>query len=313
MPGGTTQTAAQARIVDPVLTNVARQYKHPQAVGDHLFPEVAVAQRGGKTIEFSRDDFKQFNTARTPGSRTLRVQFGHTGKSYGLTDHAIEGKVPVELQQDAAAVPGIDLGNNAVSGASNIIKLGKEIAQATLATTATNYAANNKVTLSGKSQWSHAESDPTATIADAVSAVRKAIGMRPNTIVMGGAVFDKVKVHAKILERIKYTSRESATPELLAGLWDVSNVWVGDAIYVDDAGTSKDVWGDNVVVAYTPLGTVSMGEPSFGYTYQLNGFPIGEPPYYDHNEKSWLYPTCEAYEPQIVGKDAGYLISDVLS
>ena len=313
MAGGTMQSAADARVIDPILTTVARKYKHPMCVGDKLFPDVQVAQRGGKVINFNRDDFKKINTARAPGSRTLRVQFGYTGKSYGLVDHALEGKVPLELIQEANAVPGINLASVAVDGASKIIKLGKEIAQATLATTAANYDVNNKVTLSGNSQWDHAESDPTTTIATAVAAVRKATGMRPNTVVMGGEVFDIVKVNVKILERIKYTSREAATPELLATLWNVKHVYVGDAIYTDDKGQSKGVWGDHVVVAYTAVGTMQMGEPSFGYTYQLMDYPTVEMPYFENNERSWMYPVCEAYEAQIVGKDAGYLISDVLS
>ena len=313
MPGGTVQSAAQARVIDPILTTVAREYKHPMCVGDKLFPDVPVAQRGGKAIHFNRDDFKIINTARAPGSRTLRVQFGYSGKSYGLADHAIEGKVPLENLQEASRVPGIDLASHAVKGASNIIKLGKEIAQATLATTAANYDAANKVTLAGKSQWDHADSDPTSTIADAISAVRKAIGMRPNVIVMGGRVFDKVKVHPKVLERVKYTSRESATPDVLTTLWNVDHVYVGDAISVDEAGKSKDVWDNCVIVAYTPIGTMSMGEPSFGYNYQLMGYPMVEQPYFEHNERSWMYPVCEAYQPQIVGKDAGYLITSVLS
>ena len=313
MAGGTIQSAAGARVVDPVLTTVAREYKHPMCVGDKLFPDVEVALRGGRAINFTRDDFKNINTARVPGSRTLRVQFGYTGESYGLTDHAIEGKVPIELMQEAQGSIGIDLGSRAVRSASNLIKLGKEIAQAKLATNADNYNANNKVTLSGNSQWSHASSDPTLNIATAISAVRAAIGMRPNTVVMGGKVFDKVKVNSKILERIKYTSREAATPDLLASLWDVDHVWVGDAIYVDDANNAKDVWDDHVVVAYTAIGSMDMGEPSFGYNYQLRGYPMTEMPYLEQNARSWIYPVCEAYDTKIVGKDAGYLISDVLA
>ena len=313
MAGGTVQTESQARVVDPVLTTVAREYQHPMCVGGNLFPDVPVAQRGGQVIHFEPDDFKLIDTERAPGSDVLEIQFGYTGKTYGLVNHAIAGKVPLELLQEARAVPGIDLGSRAVRGASKIIKLGKERKQATLATTATNYNDNNKMMLAGKSQWDHADSDPSASIATAISAVREAIGMRPNTIVMSGKIFDKIRFHPKLLENIKYTSREGATLELLATLWDVAHVYRGDAVYKDDAGKTKDIWGNHVIVAYTAIGSMDMGEPSFGYNYQLNGYPMVEPPYFNNRKRSWMYTATEAYQSGIVGADAGFLLSNVLS
>ena len=43
-------TPAQARVVDPVLSNVAQGYRNAELVGDALFPFVPVLQRGGKIV-----------------------------------------------------------------------------------------------------------------------------------------------------------------------------------------------------------------------------------------------------------------------
>lgn len=306
-------TPAQARVIDPILTTAAQGYQNSEFVGSALFPAVAVQQRGGKIVSFNREDFRLYATGRTPGANTKRVSFGYSSSSYALEQHALEGVVPFELMEDAARVPGIDLGQGAVRKTQDIIALRLEAAQATLATTAGNYGSNNKTTLSGTSQWSdytNNVSDPVKDIDAANEAIRSQIGKRPNTVVMGAAVWAKLKNHPKVIDRIKYTGRDSATPELLASLFGVARVLVGDALYENDSGALADVWGKFVVVAYTDLGSLAdMGRPTFGYTYQLGGYPVVEQAYQDRNAKSWVYPVTDEVAPVIAGAAGGYLIS----
>lgn len=305
-------TTSQARVIDPILTTAAQGYKNAEFIGAKLFPKVPVQQRGGKIISFGREDFRMYATGRTPGSNTKRVQFGHSSGSYALEQHALEGVVPFELMEEANRVPGIDLGSGAVQKVQDIIGLRLEYAQALLATTAGNYGASNKITLAGVDQWSDysGTSDPVDDVNTAIEAVRAKTGRRPNVVAMGASVFAKLKNHPKVIERIKYTGRDSATPELLASLFGVKEVVVGDALYENDAGQLVDVWGKSVVIAYTEVGGVSdMGRPTFGYTYQLGGYPTVEQAYQDRNAKSWVYPVTDEVAPVIAGADAGYLIS----
>lgn len=308
-------TPAQARVIDPILTEVARGFRPAEAVGSLLFPAVPVDQRGGRIVEFSNEDFKIYATARAPGTNTKRVQYGYSGKPYALEQHALEGVVPFELMQDANAVPGIDLARVAVMKTQRIIALRTEKAQADLATAAANYGAGMTQALSGTAQWSdYANSNPSLDIETAKEAVRAKIGLRPNTVVLGAAVFAKLREHPKILDRIKYTSRDVVTTDLLAALWGVARVAVGDAVYATDAGAFVDVWGKNVIVAYTEAGSLAeMGLPSFGYTYQLRGFPVVEQPYQDRNAKSWVYPVTDELSPVIAGNTAGFLYTTVVA
>ena len=308
----TQMTPGQARVIDPILSTVAQGYKNTQMVGDALFPAVPVDSRGGKIVTFGREDFELYSTVRAPGAATKRVQFGYSGSSYALEDHSLEGVVPIENLQEAQAVPGIDLGNGAVRKTQNIIALRKEYAQAVLATTAANFPASNKVTLAGNDQWSAVDvaSNPSEDIETAKEAVRQKIGRRPNTLVMGPAVWAKLKYHATLLDRIKYSSRDSLTTEMLAQLWEIPRVIVGEAVYLSGAGIQTDVWGKSVVLAFTEIGSLAdMGQPSFGYTYQLRNYPMVEPAYYERNPKSWIYPVSDALQPVIASNIAGYLIS----
>jgi hypothetical protein len=109
---------------------------------------------------------------------------------------------------------------------------------------------------------------------------------------------------------MKYTGRDVATTEILAALFGVKQVLVGEAVFVDASGVMNDVWGKSVVIAYTELGGLAaMGAPTFGYTYRLTGYPMVETPYLDRNSKSWVYPVTDEVAPVIAGAAAGYLIS----
>lgn len=309
-------TPAQARVIDPVLSTIAQGYTNSEMVAPLLFPTVPVNLRGGNIITFGKEGFMLYATQRAPGENTKRVKFGYSGAPFALVDYSLEGLVPVEVEEEAANGPGVDMGARAVGEVSAIMALRLEKQAADIARTAASYAAANKTTLSGTSQWSDfgATSDPIANIEAAKDAVRAATGKRPNTVVMGAAVMSKLRQHPKIVDRIKYTGRDVATPELLAALFGVQRVVSGDAIYASDAGAFSDVWGKDVVVAYTELGSVqSAGLPSYGYTYQLRGYPAVEEPYYDRNAKSWIYPVTRVEAPVLASASAGYLITNAVA
>ncbi|HEY0064718.1 MAG TPA: major capsid protein [Telluria sp.] len=307
---------SQARMVDPVLTSAAQGYTNNDFVGMALFPAVPVAARGGKITQFGKEDFMLYATGRSPGENTKRVTFGYAGLPYSLESHSLEGLLPIETAQEAETVPGIDMSTITIRGTQNIIGLRLEKQQADVARNAAAYAAGNKITLAGTSQWSDftGTSDPVAVIEAGKEAVRKKVGKRANTAIIGAAVFSALKQHPKILDRMKYTGRDVATAELLASFFDLDRVLVGDAVYANDDGEFADVWGKDVVLAYTEVGTQKdKGKPSYGYTYQLGGYPVVEQPYYDRNTKSWVFPVTDEVMPVIAGADSGYLIQNAVA
>lgn len=306
-------TPSQARVIDPILSTVAQGYKNSDFVFTYLFPVVPVGVRGGKILSFGREAFRLYATGRAPGTNTKRVQYGYAGLPFALEAHSLEGLVPFEDMQEAAAVPGIDLGTGAVEATQDIIQLRNENAAATIARNASNYASTNKVTLSGTSQWSDysGTSNPTSDIETAKEAVRASTGKRANTVVLSPKAFKAARNHPVIIDRIKYTGRDSVTVEMLASLWEVDRVVVGDAIFEDANGVLGDIWGKDVVVAFTNLATAAKrGLPSYGYTYRLNGAPYAEVPYEDRNAKSWIYPVTDELAPVIAAALAGYLITN---
>ena len=303
-------TPLQARLINPITTAIARGYNHVFApVAQLLFPIVPVLQRGGKVVEFSQDDFRLISTGRAPGQNTKRVSFGHAGSDYTLADHSLEARVTVEEAGEASSV-GIDLISRSIRGVQRIIDVERENQSAVLATTPANYAAGSKLEITvNASRYDDPTSDPLGNIAAAREAIRSKIGVYPTTMILGPLVASALKIHPDVLAALKDTDLKKATIADLALIFEVPNIVVGEGTYWN--GTSfVDIWGKNIVLAYTQPATLADGgSPAYGYTYQLEGMPFVEPEYYDNNTKSWYYPLTDVRKPVIAGAIAGYLIT----
>jgi hypothetical protein len=301
---------AGVRVVDPILTNIAQGYRNMDLVGETLFPAVPVLTTGGQIIEFGKEAFYKYNLRRVPGGAVRRVQFGYAGKPFALLQDSIEGQIPREHMRDAAQVPGINLGTRAVMTAMKIVKTSLESDQAGLATNAANYGAGNKTTLAGATKWSASTGVPTANIDTAREAIRASVGVYPNVVLLSAVAFAAARNNPNITARFQYTTAQSITADMLANLWNVQKVVVGGGLTMTDAGVASDIWGNFAIVAYTNLGSQNAEEPSFGYTYTLEGNPLVEQTYWDPSTKSWVYPINYERVPVLSGIAAGYLFTN---
>lgn len=300
----------QVRVIDPILTTVAQGYENAELVGNKLFPAVPVSVAGGQIIAFGKESFKQYNLRRVPGTGTKRINFGYAGRPFALVQDALEVPVPREDMRDAAAVPGIDLGTEATSTGMDIATLAVEVEQAAVARNAANYDSNHKVDKAA-AKWTNNANNPTTDINVGREAVRASIGRYPNIIVLSATAFSAAQNNTNVKDNFKYTSADSITTQMLAKLWQVDEVVVGAAVTADDNDAFSDVWGNDVIIAYVPRKAASRRQPSYGYTYTMQGHPFVEQPYYDNNAKSWIYGVTYERTPVGAGMSAGYLIQNV--
>lgn len=303
---------AQARVIDPILTNVVQGYTNSELVGDRLFPIVPVDVSGGKIIEFDKAAFRLDDSQRAPGTNAKRVLLGYQGKPFVLENHALDAQVPREFLRDAAEVPGIDLSSASVMTVMEKMRLKLEYQQAQLARNAALYDVNHKVALTGTSKWTDPTSTPDVDVRAAREAIRSTIGRYPNTLLLSAVAFSALSVHPTLVDKFKYTSADSLTTAMLANYFRVKNVVVGEAVYADDADALNDVWGNDAVLAYVPETLQkSIHQPSYGYTYTMRGHPMVEPGYWDKGCKSWIFGVGFERAAVLSGITSGFLFQGV--
>ncbi|MBN8637952.1 MAG: major capsid protein [Anaerolineae bacterium] len=306
---------AATRVVDPILSQHARGYRQAGLVGEILFPRAPVPQYGGNVIEFGKEAFRLYNSRRAPGASTKRISFGYAGKPYTITPSALEASVPRELMRDASQVPGIDLAARAVNTVSRAMRLEHEYNCAQIARNTANYDGTHRVALVGADRWTGATSNPSEDVEAGKEAIRTAIGVTPNVAVVSAAAMSALRFNPQILDRIKHTGRDTPTADLLASLWGIRRVVVGEAVVATGSNdTLGDVWGQDVILAYAAESTGDVNanaeEPSYGYTYFIDGHPLVEQPYWDNSTKSWVYGVSDDNSPVLSGMVAGYLIQN---
>jgi hypothetical protein len=123
-----------------------------------------------------------------------------------------------------------------------------------------------------------ANGDPFTDIANGQTAVLQTNGYEANTLVLTWPVYQALRKHPLVIDRIKYTTRADAvkiTPDLLAAAFDVERVLVSKAVYNTAAqgatGAYSFVNGKNALLCHTAPEPGLM-IPSAGYTFAWRGF-----------------------------------------
>lgn len=128
-------------------------------------------------------------------------------------------------------------------------------------------------------QWSdYTNSTPIVDVSVWATAIQSVTGFDPNVLVIGKQVFDKLKSHPEIIDRIKYTGRDIPTPELLASLFDVEKVLVAKSLVNTAVEGQTDAisynFGKGAMLVYANP-EPGLLTPSAGYTFVWNGVSDG--------------------------------------
>lgn len=299
----------QLRIVDPVLTNIARGYRNAQLIGEALFPLANMDKEAGIVPLFGKEAFRLWDTERAIRAQSnVMTPDDMNTLDVVLREHDLS--YPVDYREQAESM--FDAEARAAKRVKEAIDLRREVACAGLAQNVNTFQAGGKVALVGASQWSANGGDPVAVVEAGKEVVRARIGIRPNTIVMGASVYASLKFHSKLWGALGANETKLITVEHLRALFGVQNIVIGEALAGDTA--TADIWADNLILAYVAQPGAGQSDdyetPSFGYTLRKKGMP--ETDKYDTNGGKVRYVRhTDMYKPVVVGADAGYLISDI--
>lgn len=319
--------------IDPVLTTITQGFKNASLVGTAICPIVESPTRSGKVIKFGKEGFATYNTLRSPRGTTRRIEWGYEADSYEIPQHSLEHLADLTEISETESRVGLNYERTTMMSlmGSHALSLEKEIAE-TVADPA-NYDANHKTVLTGNDKWSVGEgasrSRPFRQVKDWAQEIRRSIGIKPNTLLLGSEVWDALDDHEDIRDRLKHTSSETLTTEMLARMWGLSQVIIAEAVHLDDGAENAELtdmsWAKSAILAYvnpnaitrgtvsyTPSVDVSRAEPSAFYTYVLQGMPAAETPYEVRDRKSVVYGVNYDRQVEVTGMGAAFLAQEVI-
>ena len=300
--------------VDPILTTLAQGYMLPETnIANFIAPVVDTPTRAGRTLRFGKEAFAISDYRRAYGTNIPAVQSRFDSDPYALEQEVIAWELPEEVIENAGEGPAqVDLRaietRNAMSRLMNAyeVAVADEIADTGSYEPATatglglsyaNWAAYDAAAgglgiNTGPAKWGEATANPITDILNWKRAVSNHIGIRPNSAVIGSAVFDRLLTTEAILDRIQFTTSDSIDVDVIARYFGLERgIRVAEGRKLDEATAALEhVFPENAVLLfYSPLsasdsvmpaGGASAATPAFAYTYQLTGTPAVRPEYY---------------------------------
>jgi hypothetical protein len=166
-------------------------------------------------------------------------------------------------------------------------------------------------TLSGTTQWSdYTNSVPFTNVQTGIQTVQKAIGRKPNMLLLGQETFDKLINHPDVVEKAKYTSAASISEDMLARIFGVERVLVAGAVRnTADEGAADSmgyIAGKHAWLLYV---NPRMGLRSVGFGFQ---------PYFEQKQvmkwddqvrQSRAVQVLENYGQELVSASCAYFIN----
>lgn len=256
--------------VQPELTAVAIAYRNKQLIAAGVFPYLPVGSTTFRYLKHTAaEGFTIPDTKVGRRSAPNEIEFTATQIEAATDDYGLDDPVP-QHDIELAANAGYDALGRAVEGIVDLILLDREKRSADLAFDDTQYAAANKVTLSGTSQWSDfTNSNP---ISDILTGLDAAL-VRPNVMVIGRAVWTKLIQHPKIVKATYGDATDAgvARKRDVAELFELDEILVGEAwintAKKGQAATYARAWGKHASLIYRdPLALSTGRRPTFGFT-----------------------------------------------
>ena len=299
-------------VVDPVLSNVSIKFSNAEFIADRIMPILRVKKQTGVYYTYDKSNFRRDTTLRAGGSPANEVEFGLSTSSFVCQDHALKEFVDdlVRDQADAPLNPMIDATENLTE--KMMIDREKTLA---LVMADTGELSKN-TTLSGTDQWDdYTNSDPITDVRTARTSVHTNTFKKPNTLVLSKEVFDILADHPQIIERIKYSQLGVITEELMARVFQVERILVGEAGENTATEGATDVlayiWGKHAQIVYVSP-RVGIKMLTFGVTFTYKSRQVKR--WRDEDrEGTFIRVGQDNYVQTIITDLAAYLIKNAIS
>lgn len=261
--------------IDAALSNFSIAYMEDTEdfIADRVFPMLPVEHRSNKYYTWNKDAFMRAGGRITPfGMEAPRGGLSLSNDSYStetwrwafdlLPDVRANSDAAVNIEQAAAeyVMRGL-LIQREIQWGSSFFTTG------VWGTDVTGSAGSG----TDFTSWDDpANSDPIADVATGRKTIKKNTGYLPNTLVVGFTVHEALKRHPLIVDRIKYTSSESVTQDIIARYLEIDRYMVAQSVQVTSQEgqtiTTDFVLGNHALLCYSAP-SPSLLAHSAGYSF----------------------------------------------
>ncbi len=271
--------------IDAPLTNMSIAYLQSQEmfIANKVFPVIPVDKKSDKFFVYTKNDwFRDEAQRRADATESAGSGYNLTTSSYNADVWAFHKDVgdQTRANSDTPLVPD----REATEFVTSRLLLRQEVQFVTdfikTGVWGTDLAGVSGSPSTGEfKQWSDfANSDPIEDIELGKETILGSTGFMPNTLVLGYQVYRKLRNHPDLVDRIKYTSSNVITTDIMARLFDVERVLVASSVRATNAEGATPAYAFNTgkaaLLTYSAANPGLM-TPSAGYTFAWRGVSGG--------------------------------------
>ena len=314
--------------VDRLLTNISVAYmqKTDNFIADKVFPVVPVMHKSDVYQTFDKDDwFRDEAQPRIGATESAGSGFNINTGGYNCIPYALHKDIDDYTANNADL--GIGLEMQATEFVTQRLLLNREKRWAANFFNAGAWTQGVSGVDSGPTGSqvikfsNYATSDPFGAFETGRQAMLGTTGFEPNVLVLGNNVFSKLINHPVIRDRIKYTSAEATTQEMLAAFFNVKRVLVAKAIEniakEREPGAYQFIFGNSALLAYS-ADMPSLMAPSAGYTFSWQGVSgnlgvnVGVRKFRIEEKRALRVEAETAFDMKVVAADLGYFFNNIV-
>ena len=321
------QPDIKSTIVAGPLANVSIAYRNKNYIADRVFPIIPDVPVKAKIAKFLKGAwFRDEAGQRAEGTQAPRGGYPTSMVSLACEEYAFAKEVSDETRRRVkqAGAPPMKPDQTALRFCADRIDLKKErlVAATILAGTWSDVAGEDVEGL-----WAAGASNTFIDdVETRIETIRKNTGFRPNVLMLSANILPEIKQESTVLDRIKYTERGIVTAALIAAMFELEEVLIGDAVYssanekADGTDfTAVNVWEKNAgkgsaFLYYRPTAP-ALEEPSAGYMPRENidGAPRRTTTWREESKHQDVYEVAESFDVVQTGADLGFLWYDCIA
>ena len=170
--------------------------------------------------------------------------------------------------------------------------------------------------------WDATGSDPIGDIQTGINTVLSNTGYLPNTLVLSYNTYKTLRNHPDFVDRYKYTSADSITPELIGKVLDLPRVMVMKGVFnsaAEGASASYAQIGDKDALLAYVAPSAGLMTASAGYNFVWNGVGggLGTSVAVSKYRMDWLRADRleieAAWDFKVVSSNLGYFFSNAVA
>lgn len=257
--------------VDAILTNVSVAFMNEMDsfVASKVFPTISVNKQSDKYFTYSQADFYRDQAkVRADGTESAGSGYSLSTDFYSSSVWALHKDIgdQVRANSDSPLDPDMD----ATRFLTHQMMIRQERDWASNYFTTSVWGTDS----TPSTLWDATGSDPIGDIQTGINTILNNTGYLANTLVLSYNAYKTLRNHPDFVDRYKYTSADSITPELIGKVLDLPRVMVMKGVYnsaAEGASASYGQIGDKDALLCYVAPSAGLMTASAGYNFVWNG------------------------------------------